>query len=265
MNHHGIDKSQSSRRRLIRGADGRLRPAAAGSDIGDIWAEQKRIRLAEAIQEQQRKAEKKKSRQGGAKEFVFNIDFFNLNPTKLAKSVKLPKVRGKTLAAGLIIAVVVAGLGTAGLNFFNTNNEEGKGAGAGVLSSEDLKAQQPEFETIVPKGKSIEDLGGWARVSPPEKDPVFAYVDVVNGVQLNVSQQPLPESFKPDVAGKVAELAQQFSANQRLTTDGLTVYVGTSSKGPQSVILTKNGLLVLIRSASKLTDEQWVEYAQSLQ
>lgn len=126
------------------------------------------------------------------------------------------------------------------------------------------QAKLPDFQTVLPGTKSINELGGWERISPPEKDPVFAYVDTVNGVPVSISQQALPVSFRNDVNGQVAELAKKFNATTKIDAGGTTVYVGTSAKGPQSAILTKNGVLILIKSQSKIDDAAWAEYVKSL-
>lgn len=125
-------------------------------------------------------------------------------------------------------------------------------------------AQTPAYPTLAPKGTSIETLGGWKRVSPPKKDPVFAYADTLEGVNISVSQQPLPASFKDDVASQVAALAKQFNATTKLSAGATTAYIGTSAKGPQSVIFTKNDLLILIKSQSKVSDSAWIRYVQLL-
>lgn len=123
----------------------------------------------------------------------------------------------------------------------------------------------PEYQTLLPQNKSIDDLGGWKRVSPPEKDPVFAYTDAVEGTQVSVSQQPLPEAFKSDVDSNVAQLAKSYSATDTITVNTTKVYIGRSVKGPQSLIYTKNGVLVLIKSEKKIDDTAWTKYIASLQ
>jgi len=124
--------------------------------------------------------------------------------------------------------------------------------------------EKPSYETILPEDKSISELGGWRRVSPPENDPVYAFTDSLDGIPVSVSQQPLPQSFRDDPAGRVAELAQKFSATEKLETSDITAYVGTSSKGPQSVIFTKNDLLILIKSEKKINNTSWQNYIASL-
>lgn len=121
-----------------------------------------------------------------------------------------------------------------------------------------------EYQTVLPSGKSIDALGGWKRVSPSGTDPVYAYVDNISGIPVSVSQQPLPASFKNDVDGQVGELAKKFNATTKLDAGDVKVYLGTSAKGPQSVILTKNSLLILIKSQEKIDDSAWIDYAKSL-
>lgn len=121
-----------------------------------------------------------------------------------------------------------------------------------------------EYQTILPDGKSINDLGGWKRVSPSKSDPVYAYIDTIGETSINVSEQPLPKSFIGDTDDQVAELAKKFSATNKVDAEGITIYVGTSSKGPQSAIFTKNSLLVLIKSQEKIDDASWISYVKSL-
>lgn len=121
-----------------------------------------------------------------------------------------------------------------------------------------------EYQTLLPSDKSISELGGWKRISPEDKDPVFAYVDTIDGVSVSVSQQPLPQSFISHTDSQVAELAKKFNATTEIDAGGTKVYVGTSAKGPQSAILSKNSLLIMIKSQKKIDNKSWAKYAQSL-
>ena len=132
-----------------------------------------------------------------------------------------------------------------------------------TVTTTDLPSK-PDYATILPGGKTIGDLGGWKRVSPPGKNPVFAYADTVGGMQIAVSEQPLPQEFKNDTAGKISKLAEGYAANEKVKVGDTTVYIGTSAQGPQSAILTKNDLLILIKSTAKLTSDQWAQYVNSL-
>lgn len=184
-----------------------------------------------------------------------------VKPKKRQK--KLPDLSRKQL---IIVAVCVVLIGIGAYQFFLKPSSVKKLGTPGAPSVTTTKlAQKPEYNTVLPAGKSIESLGGWKRVSPPGKDPVFAYADKVGTVQINVSQQPLPHDFKQDTAEDIAKLAEGYQADEKVTVGDTIAYIGTSAQGPQSVILTKSGLLILIKSSAKLTSNQWAEYVNSLE
>jgi hypothetical protein len=122
----------------------------------------------------------------------------------------------------------------------------------------------PDYATVLPAGKTIADYGGWTRISPPNRDPVYAYVDKVSNVQINVSEQPLPAGFTANPAAQTAQLAQSFNATDKFTVGNAPVYIATSSDGEQSAILSKDKLLILIKSNSPLTNNQWAAYINTL-
>lgn len=124
----------------------------------------------------------------------------------------------------------------------------------------------PDFKTLLPTGKSIDSLGGWTRVSPPDRNAVFAFKDSINSTSVIVSEQPLPKEFDDnDKNDHIAELAKGYHADRFVTASGNTkVFIGTSAKGPQSIILTKNNLLVLIKSQAVISDDTWIQYVNSL-
>ena len=173
---------------------------------------------------------------------------------KFIKSIKWTKQR-----VAILLVVLTASLGV-----ITWNLVPGLG-GASSHSVDSLtEALQPDYSTVVPKGKSIDSLGGWHRVSPPSSNPVFAYADKIDGVAIIVSQQPIPDSFQPDIDKHVAELAKSYVATDKITTGAVTIYVGTSASGPQSAILIKNNVLVLVKSSQKISDDSWAAYANTL-
>jgi len=164
-------------------------------------------------------------------------------------------VSKKTLViASVSVAVIIACLA-----FVVVLAQQNKANNTSNKSSE-----QPQFSTLLPKGKSITSLGGWSRISPPSSEPVFAYNDTIAGISVNVSQQPLPKSFESNVDTQVAELAKQYSATNQISAGDTKVYIGTSSKGPQSLIFVKNNLLILIKSQQKIDNKDWSKYIESL-
>ena len=134
-----------------------------------------------------------------------------------------------------------------------------------VFASPQLEKGNPPYDTILPKGKNIEELGGWTRISPPDRDPVYTYTDKIGYISLNVSEQPLPKDFQSDPDKQVENLARDFNATGKITVSRTVVYIGTTEGGPQSVIFHKDGLLVLIKSTGLLDNNQWAKYINSLQ
>jgi len=178
----------------------------------------------------------------------------------LSRLAGLPKF----VYAGEVIAVLVAGF------LLLHHSAPTENSTSNIKTTTQIKQEvptpaTPKFETLLPAGKTIASLGGWYRLGPSTSQPAYAFVDNIGSVQIDVSEQLLPDSFKDNTAEAVNQFAQSNNATQKLTAAGTTVYIGTSAKGPQSIILTKNNLLILIKSAEKLTNDQWIAYINTLQ
>ena len=165
--------------------------------------------------------------------------------------------RRSGLSNSAILAIVVVAVLVVGSSIIVLPPDQGD-------DNKSANSKTPEYQTILPESKSIKDLGGWQRISPPEMEPVFAYSDTVGDVPVIVSQQPLPEDFKADTSTKVAEMAAKFNATNKIDAGDTSVYIGTSAKGPQSAILTKNKLLIMIKSESKIDEKKWADYVANL-
>lgn len=290
MRDYNRNEPERPRLNLVRGADGRLRPADSQSRDGGMGgAQPEPFRptvaaspdvqpWAAARHQHQHKTDEPAEVPKPVQQVSITGHEQQSGQKKKAR-FKLPKIRAPRLSLPklslprfkprkgryILAAVPVAVVAVLGVSLYSWIGQKEEGAPPQSAQASDVlnvtDAQEPEFDAVFPQGKSIEDLGGWVRVSPADKDPVFAYVDRVGDIQLNISQQQLPENLRVNTGQRVAELAAGFAANEKLVTeDGVEAYLGTSIRGPQSVILTKNGLLILIKSSGKLTNEQWVEY-----
>jgi hypothetical protein len=167
-------------------------------------------------------------------------------------------VSKKTIVIASSIVVIILGGVIAGILIHQRNLDQN------AKNDTSKSGENPQFATALPNGKSISSLGGWNRISPPEKDPVFAYEDKIGNVSITVSEQPLPASFKNDIDTQVTELAKSFNATTPIAAGNVKAYLGTSAKGPQSVIFAKNNLLILIKSQQKVDDKDWAKYIESL-
>lgn len=170
----------------------------------------------------------------------------------------------------LVLCVIAAGVGYATPSWLyptgqvNAERTDGPAVIENQPANGPLQKGTPEYDTVLPEGKSIGDYGGWTRVSPPNRDPVFAYADKIGAIPINVSQQPLPKDFADQPDQQIQQFAAGYAANKKLSIDGVIAYIGTSAKGPQSVIIVKDKLLILIKASAAIPDQQWQEYIQSL-
>lgn len=122
----------------------------------------------------------------------------------------------------------------------------------------------PNFSALIPSDTPITTLGGWQKLTPPDGTPVYVYTDSIDGVSISVSQQPLPASLKDTNGAKIADVAKGYNATKSVYADTTKLYIGTNADGPQSVIFSKNNLLVLIKSRAVIKDDSWITYVHSL-
>ncbi len=189
---------------------------------------------------------------------------------KLRYRLKLPKTSPLSYRwekIGLVSAAIVAIASITGFSLLPQSapkNDATGVAGANTSAAPEIPLNQtPEFAVLKPQGKNMSALGGFAKVSPTGVAPVYAYADQLNNVKIRVSQQQLPEKFKSD-ASEITKLAASFNANRNVVIDGVTVYIGQSEKGPQSLIFQKDSLLVLISADQEIPDGVWAGYLANL-
>lgn len=132
-----------------------------------------------------------------------------------------------------------------------------------IISAKD-SSKAPNFPTLLPANTTIERLGGWQQFNPPDSAPAYSYKDTINKTSIIVSQQQLPEDFKVNTNKQVEELAKSYNATTKFEVSGTTVFSGRSSKGPESLIFTKNNLLVFIMSEKTIEQAEWTRYINSL-
>lgn len=175
---------------------------------------------------------------------------------------RIPELNRRTLLIGSISLVALSAVLTA--NALMNGRQAGGSEALGAHPLDRLERGTPSFPTVLPKGKTAEQLGGWTRVSPPQGEAVYAYTDTIDRIPISVSQQPLPAELRQNTAAKVEEMAYSFSATEKMTVGRTTLYIGSSSNGPQSVILVKDDLLVLMKSTAPISSKKWGDYAASL-
>ncbi len=132
---------------------------------------------------------------------------------------------------------------------------------SGVVE-ENLPAS-PAFETLVPEtAKKVED-------KPVSYDPekqVASFKDKITGVDVTISQQALPDTFKANPEQEVEKLAKNFNANKIIYAGEVKAFSGISSEDKtQTVVFTKKNLLIFVRAVKELDKDGLVQYIINLE
>lgn len=186
-----------------------------------------------------------------------SLNFVKQKLSELRKLVRrLPK---KVLYAGTGGAVVLACL-----IIWAATRPASTAPNTGTIEAPKLTRGTPNFATILPAGENINQLGGWVRISPAKAAPVYTYIDHINGVQVNVSEQPLPAQLQANTPTQLYQVAQNFGADSKLNAGDTIFYVGTDANDAQSVILAKDKLLILMKSVQIVPNDKWINYISSM-
>lgn len=188
---------------------------------------------------------------------------FNLKLPKIPKFKKI-KLTRKSMAVIVIVALSIISLTVYGFarsqnsSTINTNGKDNT-----PYKTTKLETGTPKYQTITPDKQDVT----WTKISPPESDTaIYAYADKITDVPISVTEQPLPDDFKTETSYKIEKLAKSYDANTKLSADDISIYVGTSVRDSvQSVILVKNNLLIMIKSKNIISDQEWVNYVNSLE
>lgn len=175
------------------------------------------------------------------------------------KLPKIPKLQRKQLIIGGSSLAAVVVIATVGLIAIPKLHNKPTNSPTGVLSAKDIK---PDFAYSLPKATKT---GATVETRYDAKRKVVSFKDSIGGVEITVSQQPMPENLKKNTDEGVKKLAEGFSANDVLSTANPTAYLGTDAKGPQTVIFVKKDLLVFIFSVGSIDKHDWSEYITNLE
>jgi len=171
-----------------------------------------------------------------------------------ARSIRLSKRQWIMTGAACLIVVT----SFTGIRAFN-RKDDGVDVQTGVLG----QSATPEYKPVLPDGSERSTSSNQVLYDPEKK--VASYKDTISGINITVSQQPMPDSFSDDPDGEVKKLAENFSATKEIKAGGLTGYLGTSAKGPQSMVLKKRNMLIFIFSEKTIPDQDWGIYISSLE
>lgn len=169
---------------------------------------------------------------------------------KTGRRIKIKRPPRRVVNVVMATIIVLAGIGLA---VTVKNNNHGSTAVQGTSV-----AKKPAFTVLFPNSQAKE------KMSYDTEKKVASYTGKVKGVDVTVSQQPVPANFKADPNGEVAKLAQSINATTKLDAPGLQAFLGQSIKGPQTVVFTKDGTLVFIKSSEQIPVADWNNFLESL-
>lgn len=130
---------------------------------------------------------------------------------------------------------------------------------SGVLAN---ISQKPTFKTVLPNNSKETEP---SKLKYDAIKKVAQFTDKISLIDVTVSEQELPETFKSSPDDKVAELAKNINANEVINEANPKAYLGTSLKGPQTVLFHKKGLLIFISSTAAIEKSEWASYITKLQ
>lgn len=126
------------------------------------------------------------------------------------------------------------------------------------------ESETPSYQPLAPKGKQNLASGDAAVSTYDSKRKLYSYNDNYEGVQLTVSQQPLPSSFKSDPI-QIRKAADSIRATDEIDTALGMAYIGFDEKANvQRVMLVYRDLLVFIMTNKKLDNETIKSYIETL-
>lgn len=235
-------------------------------DIFGVWQSQKAIKRRQKAEKAAKKAEKKARKEairaasGNKGGTTIAIALSVPSASKIRKSaVKLynPRYKKRYIIGGALVmvplTVIVVGAIISSRNHNNGDTTDVLGQTATVDAT-------PDFSTLKP---TTSDNQATDFVYNPDKK-VLKYDDILDDIRIVVNQQPLPSEFQSDPTGKVEALAAANYYKDKISTSDTTAFSGMSVKGSQTVIFTKNNLLVFISADRKIDTLKWSKYIESM-
>lgn len=175
--------------------------------------------------------------------------------------------RNVYIASGAAIFLVVV----VGLLIFKGNNTSGSNAVAGSNTENqttpvrnELPREKPSFKILYPGGKNEESVGEIVRISPEGRPAAYTYIDTLSDVQINITQQELPDRFKQNSEGELEKLATDNYQKDVIQVDEVKVYHGKSTSGIQSLVFIKGNLLVTVKAFEVISDDLWAAYISAM-
>lgn len=170
------------------------------------------------------------------------------------KVMQLPRFK-KFRIIGIVVVLGIIFVSSISLIILSSNH-------ATKSSHPTEQNKKPPFSPLVPPGESqLSDLRGSAYDSIHNS---YTYDDLYLGVPIRVSEQPLTSGI-PNTSITVARVAVSLHATSTINTDsGLAYITANGTYGKQTIVFSKNNLLIFIQSSDIIEQAAWSSYIDNL-
>lgn len=177
---------------------------------------------------------------------------------------QFPKRAYIRLGIGLI-TIALLSVSAAVYNGIRIGEQQKQAIAAKALTDEAVAANaKPTFKPLAPQSSATAATSGTPQVAYDSARNTYSFTDVLKQKPIVVSQQPIPSKFS-DANTAVSKIAIAMGAKESVDTAIGTAYVLTDTKAnAQTIVFTKNNLLVFIQSPFTHPNEDWKHYIEAL-
>jgi len=210
-------------------------------------------------------AEKKDEPRGSKrlKNLVSDINKSRINRGTF-KKIDIKKIsRSRNVRVGAVSILFLI----SGLLVFSAVSED-----RGLSVDTELLANQGFGEVLSGKGASDNKSAGIGELEEgvdviDEKQGVITFKDEIDGKEIIITKQPLPDEFLADVGEAVENLSLSLSnktAINRFETDFGLIYVAIMEDGTQASIFSTKGILYFVTAELNISADSWIQFANSV-
>lgn len=176
------------------------------------------------------------------------------------KQIKAYRKQPKTylIFGGIVMLIGAVSLMSIYKKDKDNNLSTGGNQGTAQIKEEPVSHDPPFSPVLPPSGIEKEEIS-----YNPERN--FAkFDDSIDGIFVSVSQQSMPDDFKNDTENKLTELTKGFQAEKTIQTGSGLAYIKETEQGPETIIFSKFGMLIFIRTGDKVSDRSTIDYIDNL-
>jgi hypothetical protein len=260
--------------------EGRLK--GSGPDIAEVWGAHKKSRKKQSPSKLQQRVKKYSkslrvsisAAQNSAKVVLKSAQTNGAKKTTKRSTQQIGKKKyivGISSVAVLFILVVSMGgenkeaaTDTLGAQAEKQTVATATDSEERVSDDNQVSEDQLPFEPLFPEGVDRSSLKTVVRKSP-SGSVIFTVQQFDGNNEIQITEQEMPENFLGQEATEIEKMAKELQAVSVIQIDENKIYHGLSENtGVQTLITSKNELLIFIRSNVPQSDDYWMSYYLSL-